>query len=170
MYEWSACSDLTPSMMGPPEYPYHPVPTWEEFCADWKPYYFDGSRPEMGRCFIITAGQEPIGVVSYSLVIVDNDTKHIELDIWLRSEKDCGKGHGSEALEALCALLHNTLDISRFVIRPSARNRRAIAAYQKAGFPLLDLSPEEQMVQFDRGDYPDTVTLVKEICLTSQST
>lgn len=99
----------------------------------------------MGRCFIIMAGQESVGVVSYSLVIVDNDKKHIELDIWLRSEKDCGRGCGSDALEALCTFLQYTLDISRFVIRTSARNRRAIAAYRKAGFKLLELSPQEQV-------------------------
>ena len=60
VYAWLARSDLTPSMMGPPRFPDHPVPAWEEFCADYKPHYFDGSLPHAGRCFIIVAGSEDV--------------------------------------------------------------------------------------------------------------
>ena len=44
VYEWLARSDVTPSMMGPPDYPDHPIPSWEEFCADYLPHYFDDSE------------------------------------------------------------------------------------------------------------------------------
>ena len=32
-------------MLGTPNFPEIPIPTWEEFNADYKAYYFDGSRP-----------------------------------------------------------------------------------------------------------------------------
>jgi hypothetical protein len=41
--------DVTPSKMDPPDYTEAPIPTWEEFCADYVPLYFDGTRPEVGR-------------------------------------------------------------------------------------------------------------------------
>ena len=53
VYEWLACSDITASMIGPPHYLDHPVPTWEEFCADYDAHYFNDSALSRGRCFII---------------------------------------------------------------------------------------------------------------------
>ncbi|MHC4252201.1 MAG: GNAT family N-acetyltransferase, partial [Planctomycetota bacterium] len=95
VYAWLARSDLTPSMMGPPQFPDHPVPTWEEFCADYKPHYFDDSLPQAGRCFIIVVDDEDVGVVGYNRI--DPTAAECELDIWLRSERDCGRGYGSDA-------------------------------------------------------------------------
>jgi diamine N-acetyltransferase len=73
-YEWLAHSDLTPSIMGPPRFSDHPVPSWEEFCADYRPYYFDGSKPNQGRCFVIVASQTEVGVVCYNALRSDNVT------------------------------------------------------------------------------------------------
>ena len=92
IYEWLAESDVTPSMMGPPDYPDHPVPTWEEFCADYLPHYFDDSEPFSGRCFIIVADGQDVGVVCYNAI--EEQRRLTELDIWLRSEADCGKNYG----------------------------------------------------------------------------
>ena len=51
-------------MIGPPTYPDHPIPTWEEFCDDYKAYFFDGSAPELGCCYVILVGGEPVGQVN----------------------------------------------------------------------------------------------------------
>jgi diamine N-acetyltransferase len=39
-YEWLCLSDTTNMYMGPPDYPEHPVPTWEEFREDFKDFYY----------------------------------------------------------------------------------------------------------------------------------
>lgn len=131
VYEWLAHSDLTPSIMGPPRFPDHPVPTWEEFCADYHPYYFDGSKPNQGRCYIIVASQTDVGVVCYNAIRNGNIT---DVDIWLRSEDDCGRSFGTDALLTMTNYLNQNFAVKRIAVSPSARNHRAIAAYRKAGF------------------------------------
>ena len=85
---------------------------------------------------------ESIGTVGYDLL--DQKRDRVVLDIWMRSEKFCSKGYGSDGLNTLCSYLHDTYKINNFVISPSARNKQAVAAYQKAGFEYLKtLSMEE---------------------------
>ncbi len=148
-------------MMGPPDYPDLPIPTWEEFCADYLPHYFDDSEPFSGRCFIIVAEGQDVGVVCHNAI--DKQRRLTELDIWLRSEADCGKGYGPSALRLLCEHLHETYQVAEFIVRPSRRNHRAIAAYQEAGFELLPLTGDEQRMQFGEGDCEDGVVLLKRI-------
>jgi RimJ/RimL family protein N-acetyltransferase len=159
VYAWLACSDLTPSMMGPPWFPDHPIPTWETFCADYRPHYFDGSDPGRGRCFMVVVKDSGLGVVCYNTIDRTNGRTHI--DIWLRSENDCGKGYGSNALRILGDHLHTHFGIAQLAVSPSARNRRAIAAYEKAGFSQV--APEEYRlyVQPEVMEYTDNVVLVK---------
>ncbi len=85
-----------------------------------------------------------------------------ELDIWLRSEGDTGNGYGPDALAALTEHLQSTLGVSTFLLRPSARNRRAIRAYQKAGFTLAPMTAQQQVETYGPGDYDDTVVLLME--------
>ena len=161
VYEWLARSDVTPSMMGPPGYPEQPIPSWEDFCADYPPHYFDDSQPFSGRCFVIVADGEDVGVVCYNAI--EEESRLTELDIWLGAEAYCGKGYGSNALEALCARLHEAYGVEEFIVRPTSRNRRAIAAYKRAGFELLPLPPAEQIKRFGKGDYEDAVVLLKRL-------
>jgi diamine N-acetyltransferase len=159
VWEWLACSDLTASMMGPPAFPENPVPTWEEFCADYGPHFFDGSRPERGRSFIIERCDmgEAVGHISY-----DGHgarPRFAELDMWMRDSSCCGRGFGSEALRLLSNHLQHALDIREMILRPSARNVRAIRSYEKAGFTLLDLSRDEQAQRYGRGEYRDTIVM-----------
>ena len=158
IYEWLAHSDLTPSMMGPPQFPDHVVPTWEEFCRDYLPYYFDGSQPNRGRCFIIVANQDDVGVVCYNALRGHNAT---DVDIWLRSEADCGKGFGSAALQNLTDYLNKEYGVTQIAISPSARNRRAIAAYKKAGFQLIPTERQHDFLKPEEMEYTDNVVLVK---------
>ncbi len=160
-YDWLAQSDLTALMMGAPTYPDQPIPTEQEFCADYLAHFFEDSAPELGRCFIIMAEGEDIGVICYNEII--EARRETELDIWLKSSAYSGKGYGPDALEALCTELHRVHGIENFVIRPSARNPRAIKAYQRAGFEIQNITVEEQELSYGPGDYIDTVVLVKRI-------
>ena len=161
VFEWLAKSDVTASMMGPPGYPDHPVPDWEDFCADYVPHYSDNSEPQSGRCFIIVAKGQDVGVVCHNAI--DEQRRLTELDIWLRSEADCGKGYGSNALRLLCQHLYELYGVKEFIVRPSKRNRRAIAAYERACFKLLSLTPAEQRMKFGEGDCRDSVVLLRRI-------
>jgi len=161
VYDWLARSDVTSSMMGPPDYPDHPIPSWDEFCSDYPLHYFDDSEPFSGRCFIIAVDGQDVGVVCYNAI--EEEGRVTELDIWLGAEAYCGKGYGTAALEALCTHLHQKHGVHEFIIRPSGRNQRAIAAYRKAGFELLLLSSAEQRKRFGEGDCEDAVVLLKRL-------
>jgi hypothetical protein len=88
-------------MMGPPTYPESLPPTWEEFCADYDPHFFDASAQEVEASYIIEVSGDPVGQVNYE--VRDSPVRHAELDIWLRSESDTGHGYGPDALAALTA-------------------------------------------------------------------
>jgi diamine N-acetyltransferase len=168
-----ARSDLTGFMMGPPAFPEAPVPTWEQFCADYLPYFFDGSRPHSGRSFIIEvaagdrASSEPdphqrlhpgVGHISYSR-LDELAGPAAELDIWMRDSSCCGRGWGTAAVIALSEHLETTFNVRELMLRPSARNLRAIHAYENAGFTRLSLSRAEQDIRYGPGEYHDTVIL-----------
>jgi diamine N-acetyltransferase len=157
VYEWMAHSDGTQAMMGPPLYPDVPADTWEEFIADYEEYFFDGSAPEKGRSYIIEVDGEPIGHTNYYTL----SAGVAELDIWLVGERLTGKGYGSEALVALTEHLRTELGYRTFVIRPSARNPRAVRAYEKAGFEIVKMSLEEQTAAWGEPDYDDAVPMRK---------
>lgn len=163
VYLWMAHSDVTPSMMGPPDYPDHPVPRWEEFCRDYTEDFFQASGDGKGRNFIIVADGVEVGTVGYDLC--DREKSIAVLDIWLRAEKYCGQGYGTDALNALCRHLSEEYGIRRLFISPSSRNRRAVAAYAKAGFRRMFMSEQELQEEFGRGvsilDYRDNIVMKK---------
>jgi len=161
VYQWAANSDITSSFMGPPNFPDHPVPPWDKFCADYKPHFFNGSSPELGRCFIIMVNAMPVGMINYN--DIDEHRKRTELDIWMSCEANCGKGYDPDALRTLCEYLFQTYDIVEFVMRPSARNHRAIRAYEKAGFQYMELTPEEEEAEYGPRDYDDSIVLIKHM-------
>ncbi len=170
-YAWLCQSETTKSHMGPPDFEDHPIPSWEEYCADFEDWYFDGSQPEKGQLWMITLGNEPIGAVCYSSFHLRNTGA--ELDIWMATDAHCGKGFGSEAIRLLCDHLQNHLGIGQFIIRPSERNARAVRAYEKAGFVRVPKDEKQLVVQeflleeywdaYGQGDYGngDDVVLVK---------
>jgi diamine N-acetyltransferase len=164
-FEWMTMSDATPSMIGPPHFPEQPLPTWEEFLADWVPHYWDHNDPERGRVYIITRDGESVGLCAHSEVLpLEDGRRAMELDIWLRSLADTGQGTGSEAIRLLCQLIHDELDISVVVMQPSRRNPRALRAYEKSGFADTGLGPEEGARRFSSiPDYKDSVWLLREL-------
>jgi RimJ/RimL family protein N-acetyltransferase len=163
IYEWAACSDATPAFQGPPTFPDEPVPTWEAFCDDYKPYFFDGSAPMLGRCFVILVGDEPVGQLNYNDIEERGATRRTELDIWLRAERFCGHGYGTDALLTLCDYLAREFGVQEFMMQPSARNPRAIRAYEKVGFASQELLRAEAEAEWGHSDYYDSVTMVKTL-------
>lgn len=157
VYEWMTAPGIVESMMGPPNFADAPIPTWKQFCADYIPCYFDGSGEHFGRSYIIEEAGRALGHISYSRVKAQPDC--YELDVWMRSLVDCGRGLGSTAIGLLCRRLRASLGVSCFIMRPSARNTRAIRAYRRAGFEMAPMTRTEQMAAFGPGDYEDTVVL-----------
>lgn len=160
IFEWLACSDITSAMMGPPLFPESVPYTWDEFCADYKTHFFDGTSPRMGRCFLIVVDGEAVGQVNYN--DIPDSGGSVELDIWLRAKRYCGRGYGSDALEVLVEYLYRQFGVTEFFMQPSARNPRAIRAYEKAGFRRVAFSLEEAEARYGRKDYYDSVFLVKK--------
>lgn len=159
IYEWFAHSETTPSMIGPPVFPDQPVPAWEDFIADYPSYYFDGSEPMLGRSFVILVDEVPVGQVNYNKI--DTKRRRVEVDIWLNAENRTGRGFGPDALEALTEYMYREFGLTQFVIRPSARNTRAIRAYEKAGFQQSPVTHAEAVSTFGPADYPDDIVLIK---------
>lgn len=168
VYDWCYHSETTKSHSGPPNYPENPIATWEEFFDEgYADYFFTGTEPENGRGFIIMHGGEPIGFISYCSFHLKRGKS--ELDIWMNSEANCGKGFGGDAIVSLGEYLNNTLNVNELIMRPSVRNARAIKAYMKAGFEKTDKSPgdylaPEYMSIYGAGDYGEggDLLLVKQ--------
>jgi diamine N-acetyltransferase len=79
----------------------------------------------------------------------------------MNGPENCGKGYGSDALRALCDYLFKSLGIKEFVIRPSAKNSRAIKAYEKAGFHQVEYNTKEQTARYGTPDSRDCIVLIK---------
>lgn len=156
IFEWLTNSDLTKLMMGPPTYPDSAIPTWQEFNDDYKEYFFDGSKPLLGRCFVIEVNSESIGQINHDKI--SETDKSTELDIWLKSSKFINKGYGTDAIKTICDYLNQNFGCQKFLISPSGRNVAAIRAYKKAGFVMTDIKPDRTL-----SDYDDTVVLIKTI-------
>lgn len=163
IYKWLAESNITKSMLGEPVYPDAPVPSFDEFADDFSDDFFTDKTDSPGKSFIIMDGNQEIGTICYDLINLQK--KWVILDIWMRDEKYCGKGYGSESLKLLCTYLFKTKGITNFYIAPSKRNSRAIKSYEKAGFVRLKMNRTQAKKKFgvDIFDYNDNVVLKKVI-------
>ncbi|UYZ57950.1 GNAT family N-acetyltransferase [Hymenobacter latericus] len=131
-YQWAVRSDATPYIFGADQGAR--VPTWEELFGDYLPHYFDSSAPNLGQSFGIEVNGQPIGQINYDEIDpLDNST---ELDIWIASSADTGRGYGTDALNTLAEYLFENLGVEVCTIVPAASNTRAIRTYEKAGFRL----------------------------------
>jgi len=72
VFNWLTNSDLTKFMMGPPTYPNSPITIWDEFLNDYKEYFFDSSKPFLGRCFIIEVNDEPAGQINHDKIYLSD--------------------------------------------------------------------------------------------------
>lgn len=169
-YEWLCLSDTTSWHMGEPDYPENPVFGWEQFQEDFEDFYYQTEGQEKGSVMIILNDGEEIGAVCYACFHLRPQAA--ELDIWIKSQKLCGKGCGTEALKQLISYLKESFGIRDFIIRPSEKNARAVRAYQKAGFNKVSdkrvtvksyIKPEYREL-YAHGDYgwDDTAVLTLE--------
>lgn len=142
--------------MGPPDYPDSKIPSWEEFKNDYAEYYFNGSQPMKGQCFIIQFEEEDIGQINHN--VIDSENNITDLDIWLCDSKYTGRGIGTEAIQLMCKYLKQEYGCKEIKISPSRRNKRAIRSYEKAGFVMTDL-----VIDKSEMDYDDNIVLVKNI-------
>lgn len=160
VFEWLAHSDIASAMNGPPIFPEKPIPAWDEFCNADCLHYFSDSAAHLGRCYLILVNHEAVGQVTYNDIHHHAGRTRTELDIWMRSEKDCGHGFGTQALLLLCGCLGERLGVQEFMVQPSARNPRAVRAYQKIGFQPLGISVEASRELWGPNDYVDSVYMV----------
>ena len=170
VYNWLCLSDTTSMHMGPPDYPESPAPDWQQFLNDFQDFYFLESGQDRGSVMIIENDTEEIGCLCYAIFHLK--PKRAEFDIWLKSKNYCGKGFGSSSLILLQNYLTEKKNISKFIIRPSEKNLRAIAAYKKAGFvtvtdkekTIREYLLEEYLELYGNGDYgfEKTAVLIKE--------
>ena len=168
MYNWLCKSDLNSSIMGPPKYPEFPIPTYEEFCNEYPLSFFNGTVDGIGRVFITTVDDIEIGTIGYDLL--DKGKNRVVLDIWMKAEQYCGHGYGSDALNTLSTFLCDNYGITSFLISPSARNERAVAAYKKAGFKYVKtMDRNEQKKEFGLSEYDDNKLMIKRLITTQSS-
>ena len=81
IYLWLTNSDLTASIMGHPDFPDHPLPSWEEFCEEYTPDFFKGSGDGIGRNYMIIVNGREVGTIGYDLL--DQEKDRVVLDIWM---------------------------------------------------------------------------------------
>jgi len=167
IYEWCFHSETTKSHVGPPDYPEIEIPTFKEFYEDYQDYFFTGARPNDGRGFLIVHNSEPVGFISYTAFHLKEGIA--ELDNWISSEANCGKGFGTDAILALGNYLHEMLGIRELIMAPSIKNARAVKAYEKVGLlktdrTMCDFLLDEYVSLYGDGDYgvDETVVCVKQ--------
>lgn len=104
----------------------------EEFLADWKPYYFDGSEPERGRCFAIEADGRPIGMIAYNAI--NRRDRCVEIDVIIGEKAYWSRGYGTDAIHAFLGHLFDVVGLHRVWLGTYATNARAIRCYEKCSF------------------------------------
>jgi RimJ/RimL family protein N-acetyltransferase len=160
-YEWLYFSDFSPFLNELTGYSPDNIPTFQEFKYDYEDFFFNDSSPEKGRAYIIILKEndeeEEIGFISYTGFGLMEGIA--ELDIWLKSLDYTGKGYGTSALTILSSeLLKEIFDT--LIIRPCAKNIRAIKSYKKIGFVESVFKPEkyyrqEHIEEYAPGDCKD---------------
>jgi len=100
--------------------------------------------------YLIEYNQEFIGWISHSY----NDAKieNMEIDISFNSFKHTNKGLGTKIITNFTNHLNEKYNIKTFMIRPGNHNARAIRAYEKSGFRIVE--------SYDPNDYYTTKDVV----------
>lgn len=149
VYRWLYYSDYSPFLNRLILDTYDGIPTLEKFEEDYEAYYFENISPEKGRAYLIILSEadieEEIGFISYTAFHLKE--KIAEVDIWLKSLDYAGKGHGTEAIKILTRKLFEE-KFNTLIIRPCAKNIRAIRSYKKAGFIETSFKPEYYKNEF----------------------
>lgn len=155
-----ARSDLTDRLLGHPDWAHTPWLTFDAFCMDYAPHFFDGSDPLRGQSYIIEKDGVPVGHINHNDIHLDISAT--ELDIWMYSQLYCGRSWGTTAIQLLCDQLVRSHGLQRFLVQPSAANRQAIRAYQKVGFRPLALGEHDLLDGRFTADFEDAHWMVKD--------
>ncbi len=99
---------------------------------------------ERAHPFAIQAGDTVVGVITF-YEEADPDYKFAGIDIGVLAPYS-GRGLGPDALRTLARYLFNERGHHRIVIDPTAKNHRAIRAYEKVGFRPVGI-----MRRYERG-------------------
>lgn len=87
---------------------------------------------------------------------LDWRNRSAELGIMIGDKRYWNKGYGTETLRLLLRHGFTTLNLHRIYLRVFADNRRAIRAYQKAGFTL---EGRLRQAEFHNGKYQDVLVM-----------
>jgi len=151
IHVWANNPDVLPFWYGEKK-------TLEEIKRDWKSHYFSDNNPYSGRCFAILKGKnpvgKPIGMINHNRI--DRDNRSVDIDMIIGQAKDWGQGYGSDALKIFAGYLFERFDLNRIWLGSYIYNKRAIRAYEKAGFKREGVLREDALI----GDkFVDTVVL-----------
>jgi ribosomal-protein-alanine N-acetyltransferase len=116
---------------------------------EWRGYFGGKVDRKDGRAFRIMAEGDIIGFINHNEIEESNKTS---IDIMIGSTKHLGKGYGTDAIRRFLKYLFSTLKLRRVYIKPVAKNARAIAAYQKAGFRFEGILRQAELFE---GRYVD---------------
>jgi len=125
---------------------------FESFLRDWRPYYFDGSQPELGRCLMIEAPTDgvadetaTIGMIATNAI--DTHNRSVEFDILIGESGYRDRGFGTDAIRTLVRFLFDTVGLHRVWVGTYEHNVRAQRAYEKVGFLREGLLREADWVE-----------------------
>lgn len=141
-----------------------PSKTLDAWGEDWEDHYFLDGGGERGRMYLILRDEEPVGVIAHSDV---DARRRVEIDLWLASAAHFGRGYGPDAIEVLVAFLQAERGVRTFMMQPSARNPRAIRAYEKAGFVRVPATAQEIEADWGGVDHHDSVLMLRHAGATA---
>jgi RimJ/RimL family protein N-acetyltransferase len=127
-YNNATSSDATPYWYGP-AYSDH-IPGHDEFFKDWKSYYFNDNKEELGRCFNIIKNGVKIGMINYNHIVLNK----VDIDIIIYDKANWSSGFGTSAIKLLSLYLLERFHVNEIWIDVLQSNTRAIKAYEKSGF------------------------------------
>lgn len=146
-FDWAVDPEVAPLWGGRGYYR-----NFESFLRDWRPYYFDGSQLELGRCFMIEIkkadaeqGTPAIGMIAINAI--DTHNRSTDFDIVIAEPNYRRKGYGTDAIRTLVQFLFNTVGLHRVWVGTYEHNVGARRAYEKAGFIREGLLRESDWVE-----------------------
>lgn len=133
-YDLCANSDATPFWYG--DFYENKIPSKKVFFDVWKDYYFDGSKPFLGRAYLvnlISDSSPVIGNINYHNV---NNSK-VEIDMLISDKNYWNKGIGSKMTKLFANYLFNKFEIDEIWGSVINKNPRSLCVMEKIGFKKM---------------------------------
>lgn len=100
------------------------------FFSRYQPYYFQDEKNMDGRCFHICVQDKKIGQINYHKI----KDGCVSLDSLIYKKTYRNNGYGTSAIKLLTAYIEEKFHVSNLNIELDRTNKRAIAAFIKAGY------------------------------------